>query len=444
MQKEENILEEQFQAEMFKSERLRALILVGLLSFEAVVLIINYSIYQAAYLQIFESYIAIYAMLIFTVLLIGYEVLIHNVLLKRRRQFFSNPRFFGYFNAFSEVTLLSLLLIFVVEYTGQTTILQTPATLTYFIFIVLSTLRLSFKLSVFTGMLAAFEFVAISIYYSTYHIGGSMPKEAALGLTGMQYVGQGVIMLISGIAAGFVADLIKIKLRSSLKVANEKNEVIDLFGQQISQQIANSILEKRDELTGIKKDVSVMFLDIRNFSPFVENHPPEEVVSYLNALFKFMIRIVEQHHGVINQFVGDGFMATFGAPVSSENTASDAVLAAEKIIAELKSELAAGNLPDTRVGIGIHYGEAITGNIGSSQRKQYSITGNVVIIASRIEQLNKKHLSQLLISKQVFEKLNEAEKKNFISAEQTMLKGSSKLFSIYRYLESIDEEHKSK
>ncbi|HZK08615.1 MAG TPA: adenylate/guanylate cyclase domain-containing protein [Bacteroidales bacterium] len=438
------MLEDQFNAEMFKSERLRALILVGLLSLEAVVLIINYSLYQEAYLQIFESYIAIYAILIFTVLLIVYEVLIHYLLLKMRKRFFLNPRVFGYFNAFSEITLLSFLLIFIVEYTRQTTILQTPATLTYFIFIVLSTLRFSFKLSVFTGTLAALEFVGISIYYSTYRAGGSIPEAEALSLTGMQYFGQGIIMLITGIAAGFVADLIKRKEQKSLQVLNEKNEIIDLFGQQISQQIANSILEKKDELAGIKKNVSVMFLDIRNFTPFVENHQPEEVVTYLNDLFCFMIRIVEEHHGVINQFVGDGFMATFGAPVSRGNTASDAVLAATEIIAELKSELATGNLPDTRVGIGIHYGEAIIGNIGSSLRKQYSITGNVVIIASRIEQLNKKHHSQLLISEEVFDRLNEAEKKNFDSAELTMVKGSNKLFSIYRYLENNYEEHKSK
>lgn len=442
MDDQNKFLEEQFNLEMFKSERLRSLILIGLLGLEAVALIVIYSFYKSEYLQLFESYIAIYAILIFTTILIAYEVLIHFLIGNKSRMFFLNPRVFGFFNAFSEITLLSFLLIFIVEYSDQTTILQTPATLTYFIFIVLSTLRLSFKLSVFTGTLAAVEFIAISIYYSTYY-GDSPPGD----LTGMQYLGQGLIMFITGIAAGFVADLIKKKLHSSFRVVKEKNDVIDLFGQQISQQIANSILEKKEELSGIKKNVCVMFLDIRNFTPFVESHQPEEVVSYLNALFRFMIRIVEEHHGVINQFVGDGFMATFGAPVSTGNIAKHAVLSAKEIIAELKSELALGKLPDTRLGIGIHYGEAVTGNIGSSLRKQYSITGNVVIIASRIEQLNKKHLSQLLISKEVYDKLGGDEKKDFVSAEFTMLKGSHKLVSIYKYLEDEEndnEERKNK
>lgn len=436
MQNLNNRIVEQFSIEMFKSERRRSLILIGLLGLEALFLIIIYSFYKDAYLHLFHSYIAIYAILIFTVLLIAYEVVVHFMIGRNSRLFFLHPRIFSYFNAFSEITLLSLLLIFVVEYTKQTTILQTPATLTYFIFIVLSNLRLSFKLSMFTGMLAALEFVAISIYYSTVDAGGEIPREAALNLSGMQYLGQGLIMLLTGIAAGFVADLIKKKLHSSFRVVIEKNEVIDLFGQQISQQIANSILEKKDELTGIKKNVCVMFLDIRNFTPFVESHQPEEVVSYLNNLFKFMIRIIEEHHGVINQFVGDGFMATFGAPVSTGNISSHAVLAATEIITELKSELAAGNLPQTRVGIGIHYGEAVTGNIGSSLRKQYSITGNVVIIASRIEQLNKKHLSQLLISREVYDRLSDDEKIEFLFVEYTMLKGSNTQITIYQFRES--------
>ena len=441
MQGHNKQLEEQFSAEMFRSERRRSLILIGMLGFEAAFLILIYSFYKNAYYKLFHSYIAIYAILIFTALLIAYEVLVHFLIGKNSRLFFLNPRFFGYFTAFSEITLLSLLLIFVVEYSHQTTILQTPATLTYFIFIVLSTLRLSFKLSVFTGMLAAFEFVAISIYYSTVNAGGTIPREAALNLTGMQYLGQGLIMLITGIAAGFVADLIKRNLHTSFKVVNEKNEVIGLFGQQISQQIANSILEKKDELTGIKKNVCVMFLDIRNFTPFVERHQPEEVVSYLNNLFRFMIRTIEAHHGVINQFVGDGFMATFGAPVSTGNISEHAVLAATEIIAELKSELAAGSLPETRVGIGIHYGEAVTGNIGSSLRKQYSITGSVVIIASRIEQLNKKHNSQLLVSGEIYDKLSNDLKKEFSFVENATLKGSNNQISIYKFHECENNIH---
>jgi adenylate cyclase len=209
-------------------------------------------------------------------------------------------------------------------------------------------------------------------------------------------------MINTGIAAGFVADLIKKKMIISWNNIKEKNEIINLFGQQISPQIADNILKNRNELSGTRKKVCIMFLDIREFTPFVERKQPEEVVAYLNALFGFMIKIIETHHGLINQFLGDGFMATFGAPVSIENSSQHATEASLEIIHKINSEFDKGNIPKTRIGIGLHYGEAVTGNIGSSIRKQYSITGKVVIMASRIEQLNKKYNTQLLISEEVY------------------------------------------
>jgi len=423
-------VEELYNIEINKSERLRALILIGLLGLEALFLLVIYFFYREEYLQIFNTHISIYAILIFTVIIIIYEYLVHYSIGKSKF-YFQNPRFFSYFNSFSEVSLLSLLLIVIVEYSSQTIILQSPATLTYFIFIVLSTFRLNFKLSIFTGTLASFEFILISIYYSTYFANTPIDNVYP-NLSGMQYLGQGLIMIITGIAAGFVADLIKKKMVISWNNIKEKNAVIDLFGQQISPQIADNILKNHNELFGARKKVCIMFLDIRQFTPFVERHQPEEVVAYLNTLFGFMIDIVQSHHGVINQFLGDGFMATFGAPVSIGNSSQHATDASQKIIDEINSEFNKGNIPKTRIGIGLHYDEAVTGNIGSSIRKQYSITGKVVIMASRIEQLNKKYNSQLLISEEVYNQLKDTSQNAFIGLGSSKIKGSEKLVSLYK------------
>ncbi len=214
----------------------------------------------------------------------------------------------------------------------------------------------------------------------------------------------------------------------------EKNEVIDLFGQQISPQIADSILRNNNELSGTRKQVCIMFLDIRQFAPFVEQHQPEEVVAYLNTLFGFMINIVQTHHGVINQFLGDGFMATFGAPVSIGNSSQHATEASQEIIDQMSKEYNKGNIPKTRIGIGLHYDEAVTGNIGSSARKQYSITGKVVIMASRIEQLNKKYDTSLLISEEVYNQLNNATQDAFTLLGSSKIKGSEKMVSLYKSL----------
>ncbi len=428
---------ELYNVEIAGSERLRALILIGMLGLEAILLMVIYFFYRNQYLSLFTTHIAIYAILIFTLVIIVYEAFVHYFIGKRMRMFFHHRSVFGYLNAFSEITLLTLLFIFIVEYSGQTAILQAPATLTYFLFIVLSTLRLNFRLSVFTGALAAIEFVAVSVYYSTVFsnqpVGRFYPD-----LTGMQYFGQGVILLISGIAAGFVADLIKKKIRISLENIKEKIEVIDLFGQQISPQIASSILEKKNELSGTRKKVCVMFLDIRNFTPFVESHSPEEVVAYLNSLFQFMIDSVQRYNGVINQFLGDGFMATFGAPVSEGNVSQNAVLASTDIIWKVKGENRAGKIPETRIGIGLHYGEAVIGNIGSSARKQYSITGNVVIMASRIEQLNKRWHSQLIISGEVFRELDAEVKAVFVPQKPAKVKGINQPVLLYVFNEEME------
>ena len=430
-------IEELFNNEVSKSERLRALILIGLLALEAISLLGIYLLYSEEYLNMFKTHISIYAILIFTAIIIVYEFFVHYLIGKRSKFFFMNPRFFGYFNSFSEISLLSILLIFIVEYSNQTIILQSPATLTYFIFIALSTFRLNVKLSIFTGALAAFEFIFISIYYSTYY--ANVPVDQAHpDLSGMQYLGQGLIMIITGIAAGFVADLIKKKMIVSWNNIKEKNEVINLFGQQISPQIADNILKNHDELSGARKKVCIMFLDIRQFTPFVERHQPEEVVAYLNTLFGFMINIIDAHHGVINQFLGDGFMATFGAPVSIGNSSQHATDAAQEIIDKINSEFNKGNIPQTRIGIGLHYDEAVTGNIGSSLRKQYSITGRVVIMASRIEQLNKKYNTSLLISEEVYNQLNNDTQHAFSGIGSSKIKGSEKLVSLYEFVEEKD------
>ena len=433
-QSNDKYIDSLFDIEIASSERVRSLILIVLLGVEAVLLMVIYFFYRSQYLSLFNTHIAIYAILIFTLVIIVYEAFIHFFIGKKMRMFFQHMSIFGYVNSFSEITLLTGLFIFIVEYSGQTVILQAPATLTYFLFIVLSTLRLNFRLSLFSGALAAIQYVAVSVWYST--VFSRIPTDRFHpDLTGMQYLGQGLIMLISGIAAGFVADQIKKKMLASLNSIKEKNEVIDLFGQQISPQIAESIIKKKEELSGTRKNVCVMFLDIRNFTPYVENHTPEEVVTYLNKLFYFMIDSVQRYDGVINQFLGDGFMATFGAPVSEGNIPQKAVLAATEIIEKVKQENHSANIPETKIGIGLHFGEAVIGNIGSSARKQYSITGNVVIIASRIEQLNKDWHSQLIISEEVFDELDSTTKPMFLLQEPTKVKGINQPVLLYIFNE---------
>ena len=428
----ENLFAELFHREIEKSARLRAIILVGLLTFVGFSLLLVYLFFGEEYIDIFESNIAIYALLIFSLAIIAYELFVQYLVTRKSELFNLRSKLSAYIITLSEIVLLSILLIVVVERSGAVVILSSPAVLTYFILIILSTLNLDFKLSFFTGLVAAASYVGISINYSYYNIPASYDE---FGLSTIQYLGIGIMIITSGISAGFVAKLIKSKIFLSFNTIEEKNEVIDLFGQQISQKIAKEILLHPHELTGTRKNVTIMFLDIRNFTPFVENKDPEEVVAYLNSLFGFMIDIVQSHGGLINQFLGDGFMSTFGAPISARDSSTKAVLAAQQIVEKLSMEIKNGAVPMTNIGIGIHYGEAITGNIGSSARKQYSITGNVVILASRIEQLNRKFKSQLLISEEVHVQLDPDNKDKYLTLGPVEVKGRKEPISIYQYKE---------
>ena len=196
--------------------------------------------------------------------------------------------------------------------------------------------------------------------------------------------------------------------RNKFEIENKK-KAINLFGQQVSKEVALELLSDSFKSGSKKLFACIMFLDIRNFTPFVAGMEPDEIIQYQNDVFGFMIDVISKHHGIVNQFMGDGFMATFGAPLSSGNDCQNAVNASIEIIDILHRKLENAELPKTKIGIGIHAGNIVTGNVGTTERKQYSITGNTVILASRIEQLNKKYKSEILISKEVLDKLDSSD-----------------------------------
>jgi class 3 adenylate cyclase len=125
--------------------------------------------------------------------------------------------------------------------------------------------------------------------------------------------------------------------------------------------------------------------------------------------FGAAIEIVDRNHGVINQFLGDGFMARFGALVATGRDCRNALTSARELLVAMKALSDSGRMPATSIGVGLHAGEAVSGNIGSQTRQQYSISGNEVILASRIEQLNKDYDSRLLVSVEVLREAGEGD-----------------------------------
>lgn len=184
----------------------------------------------------------------------------------------------------------------------------------------------------------------------------------------------------------------------SLQHQAARNTILRTFGQHVSPQVVDALLAQGESVQSTVRHVSVLFLDIRGFTTLSETRPPEQVVALLNELFGFMIEEINRHHGIINKFLGDGFMAVFGAPISSGEDARNSVAAARAILMRLDEGIKAGRLPALRVGIGIHAGPAVTGSVGSEDRKEYTLIGDVVNVAARVEGMTKDFGCSLLVT----------------------------------------------
>jgi class 3 adenylate cyclase len=193
--------------------------------------------------------------------------------------------------------------------------------------------------------------------------------------------------------------------RRQQRVIEERNRIMGVFGQHVSPEVVNKLLSQNVGQGGEMRNVCLMFLDIRNFTAFTEKANPVEVVEYLNSLFEFMVDCVNRNQGIVNKFLGDGLMAVFGAPIPDQKNCHHALKAAIEILNRLGhfNEGRGGDV--TRIGIGLHAGYAVTGTIGSAQRKEYTIVGDTVNVAKRIEELNKTLGSRLLVSEQVWNAL---------------------------------------
>jgi adenylate cyclase len=316
------------------------------------------------------------------------------------------PGLIRYVNVAIETSVPTLVLIGFVYTMDVDTAMTSAAILTYFFFIILSALSLDFRLSVFAGVVAALGYVAlVVIYRDQLPLGPGESPERKLGY----YVMRPVFLLFGGIIAGLVAARIRSGILRSLRAAEERRRIVQMFGQHVSSAVAKQLLAQPTGIQSELRDVCILVLDIRGFTAFAETAAPDTIVNYLNGLWSKAVEIVNRHHGVVNKFLGDGFMAVFGAPLVMGNHCQNAINAARELVAEIKRATDASEIAPTRIGIGLHSGEALVGNIGSTERREYTVIGDVVNVAFRIEQLNKELNSSFLVSESVQETAGELE-----------------------------------
>jgi adenylate cyclase len=181
----------------------------------------------------------------------------------------------------------------------------------------------------------------------------------------------------------------------------ERDFIKTTFGKYVSHEIRDEILAGRIPLDGEMRTVTVLFADLRNYTPMVERTDPKEVVKLLNGYFKEMDEAIRSHHGLVLQYIGDEIEAVFGAPVYRGDHPILAVRAAlemERRLRNFNRELEGRGLPPLAHGIGIHTGEVVAANIGSPDRLSYALVGDTVNLASRVQELNKDLGTEILLT----------------------------------------------
>ena len=230
-----------------------------------------------------------------------------------------------------------------------------------------------------------------------------------------------------------------------VKSLGEKELIKEAFSRYVSRQVASLIFDDPDKyistLKGQRKTVTVLFADIRGFTRIAEALAPEQVVAMLNVYLTYMTDVVFRHEGTLDKFLGDGLMAIFGAPVEQPDSTLNAVRAAIDMRERLrKFNLAReiGGEEPVLVGIGVNYGEAIVGNIGSRERMDYSVIGDTVNVAQRIQAFTQG--GQIILAEPAYRRIKSRVEVRALGPHE--LKGKKErieLFEVLNLVEGADE-----
>jgi adenylate cyclase len=220
----------------------------------------------------------------------------------------------------------------------------------------------------------------------------------------------------------------------------ERDKLRTTFGKYMTASVMDHLMSGKVALGGESLEVTILFTDIRSFTTLSERMDPQQLVGLLNEYFSEMVGIVMEENGVVDKYIGDAIMAVFGAPVPKPGDAVNAVRAAVRMrtaLRHLNARLAERGIPALRTGIGIHTGPVVAGNIGSEKRMEYTVIGDAVNLASRLESNTKDLGVNVLISDDTYQRV-----KDVISARpvrEITVKGRKQPVMTYEVLGIVGE-----
>ncbi len=404
-------LEECIDLEIVKTEKRRLEIFLGVLLFGLLLLFLNTTFFPTTISEVFiderSMQLGIFTSIGFIILLVISRWMVGKIAHCEKPL----PGWYKYYSITIDSIIPFIWLFFIIKWEENAIFLDSPLTFIFFPIIIVSALHLSFWLSFLNGLIIATIYAFITLWtFDSYDTSYMLPS--------IVFYTKASMFLIAGVCAGLVAKELSKRLTISIRTQEERDQMESLFSQQVSKEVVQALTEAGGASFKIK--ASVLFLDIRDFTNRVQSLSPEDVNAFQNRFFGPIMDCIHENGGMINQIMGDGLMASFA---SEDGDAPESAFHAARDILSRISQMNKSEWTDEiKVGIGIHNGEIIAGNIGNNTRQQFSISGIPVITAARLEQLTKEYNCSWLVSSNFYKEVKHLAK-NGSSLGDVKLKG---------------------
>ncbi|MBK8966870.1 MAG: adenylate/guanylate cyclase domain-containing protein [Saprospiraceae bacterium] len=244
--------------------------------------------------------------------------------------------------------------------------------------------------------------VFIGMAFSLIYITRSFTKPIHALLDEINKVRAGDFSTQAAVLTGDEIGVLTQEFNGMVVGLKERELIRDTFGKYVTRDVADAILNKKVNVAGEVRQCTVLVTDIANYTTIAEDLTPQEVIEMLNEYFSVLVTIVQEHNGVVNKFIGDAIFAIFNVPLDDPDHAVHAIRAALAIEqASITRTFGKNRRLHTR--IGINTGVVVAGNIGSAERMEYTVIGDEVNIAARLEQLNKDYDTHILLGENTYE-----------------------------------------
>jgi class 3 adenylate cyclase len=320
--------------------------------------------------------------------------------------------FMKYISVTFDTMIITGMLLLYATGMGFATSLKSITFMTYFFVLILTTLRFDIKLSIYSAILpmVAYGVVVASASINGVEWGNMAEEFTTSKVNKIQQAYRFAYLLSLGILMIVLVNNIHrlVKMRESearkrLWEQIQKEKTQSLFKRYFSEKIARYLSTNPPDLGGKSQKVTILVCDIRGFTALSESIGPSESVTLLNKLFERLVQIVFKHSGTLDKFLGDGMLVVFGVPHALPDDALRAVKAAQEMSRAIHE---IGQPYNLEMGFALNTGEVIFGNIGSSQRMEFTVIGDTVNTAARIESLNKDSVTRILVSETTYSEIS--------------------------------------